>query len=48
MSIRALKEIRTATHPARLARTTQLGSDEPSATAATLLSVLDDEVAGEG
>ena len=49
VSIRALKEIHTATHPARLARTTQPmdGSDEPSMTATTLLSVLDDEAAGE-
>lgn len=45
VSIRALKDIHTATHPARLARTVRhpSASDEPPMTAADLLAGLDDE-----
>lgn len=50
VSIRALKEIHTATHPARLARTMQnpiLNEDGPVTTAARLMAALDDEAAEE-
>jgi integrase/recombinase XerD len=50
VSIRALKDIHTATHPARLGRTVQNRSDPgdgPPATAAELLAALDDETAEE-
>ncbi len=46
VSIRALKDIHTATHPARLTRPTPNpidGEDEPPATAADLMAALDDE-----
>ncbi|MBU6490370.1 MAG: tyrosine-type recombinase/integrase [Burkholderiales bacterium] len=50
VSIRALKDIHSATHPARLGRTAQnridLGDGEP--TAVDLLAVLDEEAASEG
>jgi integrase/recombinase XerD len=49
VAIRALKEIHTATHPARLTRSTANpidGEDGPPVTAADLMASLDDE-AGE-
>lgn len=50
VSIRALKEIHTATHPARLARTVrnQTDPDGPPPTAADLLTALDGEAGAEG
>lgn len=50
VSIRALKEIHPATHPARLARTVRNQSepDGPPETAADLLAALDDEAGAKG
>ena len=50
VSIRALKDIHTATHPARLTRSTPKpidGEDGPPVTAADLMAALDDEAAEE-
>jgi len=47
VSIRALKEIHTATHPARLARAASVGLEEPEVTASNLLAELDAEASGE-
>jgi len=46
VSIRALKDIHTATHPAKLIRSVKnptLNESEPIVTAADLLAALDDE-----
>jgi len=50
MSIRALKKIHTATHPARLARSSSAmdGADESPAKVSDVLAALDDEATGEG
>lgn len=50
VSIRALKDIHTATHPARLARTgrSQVDLDGSPPTAAELLDALDDEAGEDG
>ena len=48
VSIRALKEIHTATHPARLARATSVGLEEPEVTAGDLLAELDAEADDNG
>ena len=48
VSIRALKVIHSATHPARLTRATLKPEDEPSATVADLLDALDAEAQAEG
>jgi len=47
VSIRALKDIHSATHPARLTRAT-LKPDEAPATVADLLEALDAEARAEG
>jgi len=47
VSIRALKEIHTATHPARLARAASAGHEEPEVTASDLLAELDAEARDE-
>ncbi len=47
VSIRALKDIHSATHPARLTRVTLRPEDEPPPTAADLLATLDDEASLE-
>ena len=48
VSIRALKDIHSATHPARLTRATLKPEDEPPATVADLLEALDAEAQAEG
>ena len=48
VSIRALKDIHSATHPARLIRATLRPEDEPPATVADLLEALDAEAQAEG
>ncbi|MGN6652106.1 tyrosine-type recombinase/integrase [Trinickia sp.] len=48
VSIRALKDIHSATHPARLTRATLRPEDEPPATVADLLDALDAEAQAEG
>ena len=47
VSIRALKDIHSATHPARLTRATLRPEDQPLATVADLLTALDEEAASE-
>ena len=48
VSIRALKDIHSATHPARLTRATLKPEDEPPATVTDLLEALDAEAKAEG